>query len=132
MGTDKVTIDLPSYLSIDIDDGLKIEIDTDKYLNSLKTYDIVYHLEGRYDYDPLDDGVSPEQEELYNKKKIARQNAAKKAAQTRSVNKQNKEKAINRAHVIARGTGEDLFGNKVSDDERKEAENYLQKNVKRK
>lgn len=64
----------------------------------------------------FDDGVSPEQEELYNKKKIARQNAAKKAAQTRSVNKQNKEKAINRAHVIARGTGEDLFGNKVSDD----------------
>ena len=41
----------------------------------------------------FDDGVSPEQEELYNKKKIARQNAAKKAAQTRSVNKQNKEKA---------------------------------------
>lgn len=39
---------------------------------------------------------------------------------------------INRAHVIARGTGEDLFGNKVSDDERKEAENYLQQNVKRK
>lgn len=73
----------------------------------------------------FDDGV-------YNKKKIARQNAAKKAAQTRSVNKQNKEKAINRAHVIARGTGEDLFGNKVSDDERKEAENYLQQNVKRK
>lgn len=72
----------------------------------------------------FDDGVSPEQEELYNKKKIARQNAAKKAAQTRSVNKQNKEKAINKAHVIARGTGEDLFGN--------EAENYLQKNVKRK
>lgn len=35
-------------------------------------------------------------------------------------------------HVIARGTGEDLFGNKVSDDERKEAENYLQQNVKRK
>ena len=35
----------------------------------------------------FDDGVSPEQEELYNKKKIARQNAAKKAAQTRSVNK---------------------------------------------
>lgn len=34
----------------------------------------------------FDDGVSPEQEELYNKKKIARQNAAKKAAQTRSVN----------------------------------------------
>lgn len=67
----------------------------------------------------FDDGVSPEQEELYNKKKIARQNAAKKAAQTRSVNKQNKEKAINRAHVIARGTEEDLFGNKVSDDERK-------------
>lgn len=28
----------------------------------------------------FDDGVSPEQEELYNKKKIARQNAAKKAA----------------------------------------------------
>lgn len=55
MGTDKVTIDLPSYLSIDIDDGLKIEIDTDKYLNSLKTYDIIYHLEGRHDYDPLDD-----------------------------------------------------------------------------
>lgn len=80
----------------------------------------------------FDDGVSHEQEELYNKKKIARQNAAKKAAQTRSVNKQNKEKAINKAHVIARGTGEDLFGNKVSDDERKEAENYLQKNVKRK
>lgn len=80
----------------------------------------------------FDDGISPEQEELYNKKKIARQNAAKKAAQTRSVNKQNKEKAINRAHVIARGTGEDLFGNKVSDDERKEAENYLQQNVKRK
>lgn len=52
----------------------------------------------------FDDGVSPEQEELYNKKKIARQNAAKKAAQTRSVNKQNKEKAINKAHVIARGT----------------------------
>lgn len=51
MGTDKVTIDLPSYLSIDIDDGLKIEIDTDKYLNSLKTYDIIYHLEGRHDYD---------------------------------------------------------------------------------
>lgn len=44
MGTDRVTIDLPSYLSIDTDDGLKIEIDTDKYLNSLKTYDIVYHL----------------------------------------------------------------------------------------
>lgn len=55
MGTDKVTIDLPSYLSIDINDGLKIEIDTDKYLNSLKTYDIIYHLEGRHDYDPLDD-----------------------------------------------------------------------------
>lgn len=78
----------------------------------------------------FDDGVSPEQEELYNKKKIARQNAAKKAAQTRSVNKQNKEKAINRAHVIARGTGEDLFGNKVSDDERKEAENYLQQELR--
>ena len=46
--------------------------------------------------------------------------------------KQGKEKAINKAHVIARGTGEDLFGNKVSNDERKEAENYLQKNVKRK
>lgn len=86
----------------------------------------------RYNFTLFDDGVSPEQEELYNKKKIARQNAAKKAAQTRSVNKQNKEKAINKAHVIARGTGEDLFGNKISDDERKEAENYLQKNVKRK
>lgn len=32
MGTDRVTIDLPSYLSIDTDDGLKIEIDTDKYV----------------------------------------------------------------------------------------------------
>jgi len=55
MSTNKVTIDLPSYLSIDTDGGLKIEIDTDKYLDSLKTYDIVCHLEGRYDYDPLDD-----------------------------------------------------------------------------
>lgn len=36
MGTDKVTIDLPSYLSIDIDDGLKIEIDTDKISKFLK------------------------------------------------------------------------------------------------
>lgn len=80
----------------------------------------------------FDDGISPEKEEEYNKKKLTRQNAAKKAAQTRSVNKQNKEKAISKAHVIARGVGEDLFGNKVSDDERKEAENYLQKNVKRK
>lgn len=26
MGTDKVTIDLPSYLSIDIDDGLKLKL----------------------------------------------------------------------------------------------------------
>lgn len=64
MGTDRVTIDLPSYLSIDTDDGLKIEIDTDKYLNSLKTYDIVYHLEGRHDYDPLDDDLV---EELRNR-----------------------------------------------------------------
>lgn len=40
----------------------------------------------------FDDGISPEKEEEYNKKKLARQNAAKKAAQTRSVNKQNKEK----------------------------------------
>lgn len=71
----------------------------------------------------FDDGISPEKEEEYNKKK---------AAQTRSVNKQNKEKAINKAHVVARGTGEDLFGNKVSDDERKSAEEFLQNNVKRK
>lgn len=35
----------------------------------------------------FDDGISPEKEEEYNKKKLARQNAAKKAAQTRSVNK---------------------------------------------
>lgn len=80
----------------------------------------------------FDDGISPEKEEEYNKKKLARQNAAKKAAQTRSVNKQNKEKAINKAHVVARGTGEDLFGNKVSDDERKNAEEFLQNNVKHK
>lgn len=80
----------------------------------------------------FDDGVTPEQEELYNKKKINRQNAAKKAAQTRSINKQNKEKAINKAHVIARGTGADLFGNKVSDDERQEAEKFLQTTVKKK
>lgn len=26
MGTDKVTIDLPSYLSIDTDDGLKLKL----------------------------------------------------------------------------------------------------------
>lgn len=80
----------------------------------------------------FDDGVTPEQEELYNKKKNNRQNAAKKAAQTRSINKQNKEKAINKAHVIARGTGEDLFGNKISDDERQEAEKFLQQTVKKK
>lgn len=79
----------------------------------------------------FDDGVSPEQEELYNKKKITRQNAAKKAAQTRSINKQNKEKAVSNAFVVARGVGEDLFGNKVSDKERQEAEEFLQKNVKR-
>lgn len=80
----------------------------------------------------FDDGVTPEQEEAYNKKKLNRQNAAKKAAQTRSLNKQNKEKAINKAHVVARGTGEDLFGNKVSDEERKEAEEFLQKTIKKK
>ena len=34
--------------------------------------------------------------------------------------------------VLMACIGEDLFGNKVSDDERKEAENYLQQNVKRK
>lgn len=55
MGTDKVTIDLPSYLSIDIDDGLKIEIDTDKYLNSLKTYDIIYHLDDADDDDLIEE-----------------------------------------------------------------------------
>lgn len=68
MGTNKVTIDLPSYLSIDTNDGLKIEIDTDKYLSSLKTYDIIYHLEGRYDYDPLDDAADDDLvEELRNR-----------------------------------------------------------------
>lgn len=80
----------------------------------------------------FDDGISSEKEEEHNRKKIAKQNSAKKAAKTRSVNKQNKDKAINKAHVIARGTGEDLFGNKTSDDERKDAEDFLQKNVKRK
>lgn len=47
MGTDKVTID--------IDDGLKIEIDTDKYLNSLKTYDIIYHLDDADDDDLIEE-----------------------------------------------------------------------------
>lgn len=80
----------------------------------------------------FDDGITPEQEEAYHKKKLNKQNAANKAAQTHSLNKQNKEKAINKAHVIARGVGEDLFGNKVSDEERKEAEEFLQKTIKKK
>lgn len=68
MKAEKVTIELPSYMTIDTEDGLKIEIDTDKYLSSIKTYEIVYHLEGRHDYDPLDDADDDDLiEELKNR-----------------------------------------------------------------
>lgn len=51
MSKEKITIELPSYLVIDTTDGLKIEIDTEKYLDSLSTGDIVDNIENRYDYD---------------------------------------------------------------------------------
>lgn len=54
MSKEKVTIELPSYLVIDTTDGLKIEIDSEKYLDSLSTGYIVDNIENRYDYDPLD------------------------------------------------------------------------------
>lgn len=54
MSKEKITIEVPSYLVIDTTDGLKIEIDTEKYLDSLSTGDIVDNIENRYNYDPLD------------------------------------------------------------------------------
>lgn len=50
----KNLVELPSYLSIDTDDGLKIEIDTDKFLSSLPTGVLTDALTYRHDYDPLD------------------------------------------------------------------------------
>lgn len=51
----KTVIELPSYLSIDTEDGLKIEIDTEKFLNSIPTGVLEDALLYRHDYDPLDD-----------------------------------------------------------------------------
>lgn len=50
----KTVIELPSYLSIDTEDGLKIEIDTEKFLNSIPTGVLEDALIYRHDYDPLD------------------------------------------------------------------------------
>lgn len=47
-------IELPSYLSIDTEDGLKIEIDTEKFLNSIPTGVLEDALLYRHDYDPID------------------------------------------------------------------------------
>lgn len=50
----KTVIELPSYLSIDTEDGLKIEIETEKFLNSIPTGVLEDALIYRHDYDPLD------------------------------------------------------------------------------
>lgn len=51
----KTVIELPSYLSINTEDGLKIEIDTEKFLNSIPTGALSDALIYRHDYEPLDD-----------------------------------------------------------------------------
>lgn len=51
----KNLVELPSYLSIDTDDGLKIEIDTEKFLKSIPTGILEDSLVYRHDYDPIDD-----------------------------------------------------------------------------
>lgn len=70
--------------------------------------------------------------EKKEKQKKNRSEASKKAAKTRKINKEKKEKEIEKDFNIARSVGKDLFGNEISDEERKEAEKRLRKNLEKK
>lgn len=65
--------------------------------------------------------------------KQKRKKAAEKAAETRQKNKEKKEKEFEKDFNTARSVGVDLFGNKVTDEEREEAKKRLkQKTAKKK
>lgn len=70
--------------------------------------------------------------EKKEKEKNKRSQASKKAAETKRANKEKKNKQIEKDFNIARSVGKDLFGNEISDEERKEAEERLRKNLPKK
>lgn len=79
-----------------------------------------------------DDKVTPEDEKKYYDKKNKQKERNEKAKELRKAKKEAEKKKTEKMDMIARGTGKDLFGNKYSDKEKKEAENYLKSKVKKK
>lgn len=82
--------------------------------------------------DLFGDAEAVKRAEKKEKQKKNRSEASKKAAETKRANKEKKNKQIEKDFNIARSVGKDLFGNEISDEERKEAEERLRKNLPKK
>lgn len=79
-----------------------------------------------------DDKITSDQEKKRETDKLNKEKRNAKAREKYKEKKEQDKKKFEKSHIIARGTGEDLFGNKYSDDEKKSAEEYIRKHFKKK
>ena len=102
---------------------MKIKITEEKLLNIIKESinDVLSE-----DFDLFGNEFDSEAESKKELSKLKNKNRAKKAAETRRMNKEKKFNELNRLHSIARSDG-DLFGNKYSKEEQEDALNKLKK-----
>ena len=102
---------------------MKIRLTEQELINIIK--ENVYKMITE-DFDLFGNEFDADAEIKKEKAKIKNKERAKKAAETRKINKEKKQSEINRLHSIARSDS-DLFGNKYSQEQQNDALSKLKK-----